>query len=263
MSQNPDICQPPGFGYNQAMRWVYLSPHLDDVALSCGGLLWEQAQAGKSVEVWSICAGAPPDEQFSPFAQDLHHRWQTGNQAVHQRRLEDQASCARLGASAVYFNLPDCIYRRSPRTGAWLYHNEQDLTGAVHPDEAPRMEQLAGEIQTMLPPEHTLVCPLTLGGHVDHRLTRMVAESFNIPRWYYADYPYVLKTKETLRTLEADGWKSVLFLISEEGLEAWMQSIAAHRSQISTFWPNLEAMYQAIRAYMDEMGGVQLWQAPR
>ena len=244
------------------MRWIYLSPHLDDVALSCGGLLWEQSQTGMSVEVWSICAGNPPDEQLSPFAQNLHERWQTGNQAVHQRRLEDQASCALLGASAIQFSLPDCIYRRSPTSGAWLYTNEQELFGAVHPDEAQQMRRLGQEMESLLPQDRTLVCPLTLGGHVDHRLTRAVTESFGNPRWYYADYPYVLRTKEILRALEADGWKSVLFLISKEGLEAWIQSIAAHRSQISTFWPSLEAMRQAIWAYMDEMGGVQLWQAP-
>ncbi len=28
------------------MRWVYLSPHFDDVILSSAGLVWEQVQVG-------------------------------------------------------------------------------------------------------------------------------------------------------------------------------------------------------------------------
>ena len=28
------------------MRWIYLSPHLDDAVLSCGGLIFEQSRQG-------------------------------------------------------------------------------------------------------------------------------------------------------------------------------------------------------------------------
>jgi hypothetical protein len=37
-----------------AMRWIYLSPHLDDAALSAGGLIYEQTQAGIQVEIWTF-----------------------------------------------------------------------------------------------------------------------------------------------------------------------------------------------------------------
>jgi LmbE family N-acetylglucosaminyl deacetylase len=33
------------------MRWIYLSPHFDDAVLSCGGLIFDQAQAGTPVEI--------------------------------------------------------------------------------------------------------------------------------------------------------------------------------------------------------------------
>ena len=69
------------------MEWIYLSPHFDDVALSCGGLLWEQAQAGEGASVWTICAGEVPAGQLSPFAQSLHERWEKGQGAAVQRRV--------------------------------------------------------------------------------------------------------------------------------------------------------------------------------
>lgn len=95
------------------MHWIYLSPHLDDVALSCGGLVWEQSQAGEQVEVWTVCAGDPPPGPLSPFAEELHRRWKTGPEAAQPRREEDKRSLEFLGASPRHFPLPDCIYRRA------------------------------------------------------------------------------------------------------------------------------------------------------
>jgi len=73
------------------VKWIYLSPHLDDAALSCGGLLWEQSQAGDEVAVWSICAGDPPPGRLSPFARSLQARWGTGSRSAAERRLGELA----------------------------------------------------------------------------------------------------------------------------------------------------------------------------
>ena len=79
------------------MHWIYLSPHFDDIALSCGGLVWHQVQAGDVVEIWTVCAAAPdPSQPFSPFAQSLHARWGTGPASVAARRAEDIASCQQV-----------------------------------------------------------------------------------------------------------------------------------------------------------------------
>ena len=69
------------------MHWIYLSPHLDDAVLSCGGLIWEQVQLGERVEIWTIFAGDPPAEMLTPFAEELHTRWGCGLNAVEIRRL--------------------------------------------------------------------------------------------------------------------------------------------------------------------------------
>jgi hypothetical protein len=75
--------------YNRVVPFIYLSPHLDDVTLSCGGLVWEQVQAGEQVEIWTICAGDPPPGALSPYAEELHHRWGYGIEAIAERRIED------------------------------------------------------------------------------------------------------------------------------------------------------------------------------
>ncbi len=106
-----------------------------------------------------------------------------------------------------------------------------------------------------------LVCPLTLGGHVDHRLVRAALESLGQSLWYYADYPYVLDHAGELTHLQGLGWETVVFPISERGLKAWEQAVAAHASQISTFWPGLDSMKAALRDYLQQVG-ITLWRPP-
>jgi hypothetical protein len=217
--------------------------------------------------VWTICAGEPPSEPLSSFAQELHWRWGVGSDAILARRSEDAVSCAHLAARYLHFSIPDCIYRRSPHTGEPLYASEAAIFGAVHPDEAVLVEELTQLLERQLHenikiPQIQLVCPLTLGGHVDHRLTRTAAERLGIPLYYYPDYPYTIENAATIASNLPASWEMSVYPISEAGVQAWVKSIAAHRSQISTFWAGVEAMECAIREYAQEYGGVRLWRPP-
>ena len=242
--------------------WIYLSPHFDDVALSCGGLVWEQAQDGESVSVWTICAGNAPESGLSPFAESLHQRWQTGAQAPEQRRLEDLASCKVMNAAARHFDLPDCIYRADAE-GNLLYASENAIFEPLHPLEAPLVDRLSQELLSLLPEGARLVSPLSLGGHVDHRLVRQVAVQVagaaRLPVWFYADYPYILGHSDQLSGLVNLAWTAHTFPVSTGGLIAWQNAIAAHASQISTFWSDPDAMCTAIESYLQQQNGVILW----
>ena len=241
------------------MRWIYLSPHADDVALSCGGLLWEQVQRSDIVEIWTICAGDPPPVSLSPFASSLHARWQTGVEASAVRRGEDRLSCADLGAGYRHFSLPDCIYRRSPENGDALYASEEAIFGNLHPEENNLVREVSREISAELPAQARLVCPLAIGGHVDHRLVCAAAGLLGRQLWYYADYPYVQKLGRVFSPEEAPLWKSRSFRVSPAGLDAWVRAVAAHASQVSTFWPDKASMRLALVDYSQGMGGVRMW----
>lgn len=238
------------------MNWVYLSPHLDDVALSVGGLIWEQTQAGEQVSIWTICGGDPPQGDFSFFAEALHARWETGAESMPIRRSEDIESCQILGAKYMHFSIPDCIYRRSPKSGKHLYASEEALWIPVHPDEEELVAQITAEMANKLPQDAQVVCPLTLGNHVDHLLTRMAAEKLEVPLTFYADYPYVLEEHYQKRL---DNHTSTQFTISPQALTAWQRAVAVHQSQISTFWTNLDEMQAAIREYYQLMGGIKVF----
>lgn len=249
---------------NYIMHWTYLSPHLDDVALSCGGLVWEQTQSGAAITILTVCAGDPPTHGLSPFAESLHARWETDQQAAGLRRREDQAACAILGAAPRHLDIPDCIYRQAPGSAPsapFLYDSEESLFGPLHPAEENLVAALSALLAGSLPADSRLVCPLTLGGHVDHRLTRAAAERLGRPLWYYPDFPYALDAPDQVAALPGSGLAPVQFPISEPAMRAWEDSVAAHTSQISTFWNDLDAMRRALRAYCHEQGGVQLWRS--
>jgi LmbE family N-acetylglucosaminyl deacetylase len=251
------------------VEWIYFSPHLDDVALSCGGLVWEQIRAGNPVRIWTICAGDPPPGPLAPFAESLHDRWQLGIEAVESRRQEDISSCTELGAAYRHLPVPDCIYRRGNESGEALYTSEAGIFGQVHPQEAVLIEQLSGELLEMLPVQVILACPLALGGHVDHKLTRSVVEKLFASKpknavwelWYYADYPYARDAAQVLTEMQRSlAWKLQSYPVTGDGLLAWERAVAAYASQISTFWPDLEAMKADLWSFASQAGGIRLWQ---
>jgi LmbE family N-acetylglucosaminyl deacetylase len=243
------------------MTWAYLSPHFDDVVLSCGGLIWEQLQNGESVEIWTICAGVPrAGEPYSDFAHHLHARWQTGPEAVPARRQEDEAAVRTLGARMRYWDLPDCIYRRLP-DGTFLVNGEEDLWQPAHPQEAGVIERLKIWLALGLEHDTRLVCPMTLGSHVDHHLVRAAAESLGRPLWYYADFPYVRQFPESLPAMLRPEWQKDCYPITRQALEAWQCAIAHYSSQISTFWHGVKAMRADLDDFWQSGGGSCLWKA--
>ena len=152
-----------------ASQWIFISPHLDDVALSCGGLVWSLTQEGQQVSIWTMLAGDPPDENYSDFARQTHQIWgKAGAEAIAMRRAEDRAACARLGAEPRHFDLLDAIYRRVSPDGAWTVNNNTELFG--DPPEPEMVARVADLLARELPEDAQLVLPLSLGSHIDHRL---------------------------------------------------------------------------------------------
>ncbi len=241
------------------MTWIYLSPHFDDAVLSCGGLIWEQARRGERVEIWTVCAGAIPPGPLTPFAAGLHERWGTGLASVEARRAEDEAACRAVGAVGRYFDLPDCIYRRLPGSGAPLVSQQADLWLPYPHEEEALVGRIAAWVEHALPPRAHLVSPLAIGGHVDHRLVYAAANRLNHPLWYYADYPYVAKEEFEPRRWLGQGYCVHSRFLRPPALVAWKAGVAAYASQISSFWPGLEEMGRAITEYARTRPGHTLW----
>lgn len=247
---------------NQHYQHLYLAPHLDDAVLSCGGRIYQQRRAGLAVAVLTLMAGDPPAEAGdTSYVQELHTRWGLATDAnpVRERRAEDAAALSVLGVEGLYWEWPDCIYRRHPETERFLYTSETDLFGPVHRAEAGLRESITRRLATLpLAPDGQVYVPMAAGGHVDHRLVRQAAENW----WrslsphsqngliYYEDYPYTEQAEHLVAVL-GDGhwWRAETILLDERSMGAKITAVARYRSQISTFFDSTEEMAQRLRAY--------------
>jgi len=243
-----------------AMRWIYLSPHLDDAALSAGGLIYEQTQSGIPVEIWTFMCSAPRETEFSPFAQLLHTQWgfASAEETVRERRIEDTNAAKILGAKTTHFDFLDCIYRRGKK-GEWLY---QEIAIPPREEDADLPSQIAAVISPRLQPDDVLVCQLSVGSHVDHVLVRQAAELLGRPLRYDIDIPYMFYKSHEFEP-KAAGMTESTNRITEAGLERWQAAVLAYKSQLPVLGDAMKTPEQAresIWAYWQERGGVRLFQ---
>ena len=246
---------------------IYLSPHLDDAVLSCGGVIHHQTQAGERVVVVTVCAGDPPPGPLSGYALEHHQRWETPGDAVAARRAEDLTALKILGAEAIHLAIPDCLYRTDPASGQHLYPTREALFGDVHPAEAALAQDIARDIAGVLrgAQPHRLYVPLGLGNHVDHQLARRAAELAGDVFAYFEDYPYAAQEAGSAAMALGRALTPEVVPLMEADLAAKVAAIAAHTSQISTFWGGLAEMEAAVRQFAERTGGgrlaERLWRA--
>lgn len=245
---------------NRSMRWIYLSPHLDDAALSAGGLIYDQTRAGIPVEIWSFMCGFPTDAEESPFAQLLHYQWgfASAEEAVRSRRAEDMKAAAILGATTLHFDFLDCIYRRASN-GEWPYY---DIYMPPHEMDAGLPSQIAEAVSARFKQDDVLVCQLSVGSHVDHVLVRQAAELLGHQLLYDVDVPYIFYKSEQLATKSA-GMKESTHSITEAGLKSWKEAVLAYKSQLPALgdaFDTPEKARESIQSYWAERGGIRLFQ---
>jgi len=235
-------------------RTVFLSPHLDDAALSCGGLICSQALSGTPVLVVSIFAGLPALSSVSPLAAELHERWGNTANPVGARLQEDRKAMRLLRADCLHLGYLDAIYRAESES--FLYTADEELFAPPCPSDARLVAQIVSDLGSLLVAEgNTLFAPLAVGNHVDHHLVRDAAlalASPSLPVVFYEDYPYVERPgdlTEALDTISPATWKSDVRPLSEECLQTKTKAIAAYRSQLGTLFGGEERMARRVRDY--------------
>lgn len=238
---------------------LYLSPHFDDAALSCGGQIARHTAAGQSVLVVTVTGGDPPDEAPSDTVALLHQRWaaslaaagqaSAGAAIVAQRRAEDRAALAVLGAEPLHLAFLDCIYRCGPDDAA-LYPGPVDMFGPFNPADEATAAALAAAFAA-LPPARRVYLPLGVGGHVDHLATRRAAEQVFAAPVYYEDYPYTMQPGALAAALASGAraiWPAATVWLDEAALATKTAAVAAYASQLSSFFRDAGDLAAKLRA---------------
>jgi LmbE family N-acetylglucosaminyl deacetylase len=167
---------------------VYLSPHLDDAALSCGGRIVRQRKKGENILVVTVFTGdigeykKPQYRIFESF---------TNTQS---RRGEDERAMERLGVDYIWLDYPEALSRyNSPLS---LFRSDACISSA----ESRLCESLLQDIRKICSATHgkRLYLPLAVGQHIDHQIVFEIGSKLEAKAehefelCYYEEQPYSL-----------------------------------------------------------------------
>ncbi len=253
---------------------LFLSPHADDAALSCGGQIAQLVQRGERVVIFTVMGGEPPaDFRPTPFTQALHQKWGLVDNPVAARRVEDEAAARSLGAEIKFGPFADAIYRVDPQTNKAMYVDDPTLFGAVHANDPVQDARRAAVVQAIikvfdLKESDVIHAPLGVGRHVDHQLVRDMAKSLvrwrpNNPVYFYEDFPYTRQGESAIKAasvaleMELD---RVTHPIDAEAIDTKITAIKCYKSQLASLnWDSPVAMATEVRSYIAKVGGEREW----
>ncbi len=167
---------------------VYISPHFDDVAASCGGRLLKQKQNSESilvVTVFSAQGRQYPDANNSVLKASLDYE---------QRRLEDHKAMQQLGVDYLWLEYPEVLFRRQPPWRRyWPIFPTTIANQRLCNQVSTSLNEISGRTQC-----GNMILPLGIGQHVDHQivfragLKRQYQQTYPSSVSFYEELPYAL-----------------------------------------------------------------------
>lgn len=175
---------------------IYISPHIDDVGFSCPASLLDNKKERMLVITIFSHPNNPENKKYKQRFREEKKASQIGNYDYHLAAFLD----------APFRNSKFCSFNGL----AWGKDDEQ-LTKEVQ-------NYIENIIDSTTP--HTLIAPLGVGRHIDHRIAHQAC--YNIKKdcdiWYYEDRPYAFTKHSVNARLFELGY------ITEFSLEEFMKS---------------------------------------
>jgi LmbE family N-acetylglucosaminyl deacetylase len=243
-------------------RVVILSPHLDDAALSCGGLL-HALRDRVSTLVVNICCGSLRQATADGSSRVYSRR---GHASSHIRRIEDIAAMHSVDTDFVHLGFADGIYRRSPLTGRLIYRSARERWTTPHIEDMAHIEELYLVLRRLCLNlgRILLISPMGIGQHVDHQITarvamRMAASNGGAELLFYEDFPYVADPEmgsgsgdDPLQALIRLRLESARRLHVPVDVEAKTVLLQHYASQVPTLFGTVEHMRARIAGHSHE-----------
>ena len=243
----------------QQYRHIYLQPHFDDAALSCGGAIRQQTSFGQQVLVVTVFGGQPAENfQPSAFARQNAQAMslpEAADAAVAARRAEDEAALSSLGADVLWLDYLDAIYRGAPA----YYQSNEALFGPVDDSDHALDEELGALFLNLAEraPLAAFYAPLGVGHHVDHQLVcsaadRLAQRKINVK--FFEDFPYVIRPG-ALDARQSELRIPMEFELTEISgqIRDKEEAVALYRSQIPQLFGAEDNMRQALRSYASSL----------
>jgi LmbE family N-acetylglucosaminyl deacetylase len=232
--------------------WLFLSPHLDDAVLSCGALM-ESAAGSRKVVVATLfteSGPAPHTRAARSFLRQCSAR--DAGSLFEARRREDAAVLSELGVQFVHLGATDALFRKRQEMMLGSGALGRAVPELVHRYPTYRFDIALGRISRAdaslisifrdtvagLIEQHSaelVFCPVGVGRHVDHLITRMVGEHFAEHVVFYSDFPYDQTFEPDEAFLER---KRLAPWLWEDQIPAKHRLVRQYATQADALFPN-------------------------
>jgi LmbE family N-acetylglucosaminyl deacetylase len=186
----------------------FVSPHLDDAALSAASLMRHLVKHHVPVTVINVFTqGHTGPQTLSAKKFVKASGYATVDSLYSARKGEDFNALTKIGVQVINLDYTDAPWRKRSNpsklatfletyipevTHIYPIHRFHITTGRVSRWDQVLIGDLASRLKSLLPTNAVLFCPQGVGGHVDHCLVRRAVESFTHPV-LWLDQPYAAK----------------------------------------------------------------------
>ena len=237
---------------------LFISPHFDDIALSCGGTLAHLAQRKADILLVTVfTADLPTGMQIPSLAMELHKQWGGDNAPFKLRSLEEQSVAKHLGAKYHWLDFLDGMYR---------YQDMKDWQEQFNPDFQPKSDPCFEPVRKALlqiiqeHPGATVFAPLGLGHHRDHLIVHQAVNSIRAMTsttttyFYYEDYPYAAKADLQARLAQLEWATRSLTIEIGATLPERVRLIEMYTSQVEMLFGEARNIYTRVHDYATHVG---------
>jgi LmbE family N-acetylglucosaminyl deacetylase len=195
---------------SQQRPCVFVSPHLDDAALSCGDLL-SYLSTKTDVTVINVFTRAGKGGETLSAKKALSDSGFTTGAALYQaRRAEDKAAFASVGIQVVNLGEIEALWRQKNTlsvlekligkalpevTHSYPTYRLHITRGKIASTDRETVERIGNKLQYLIPENAVVFSPLGIGAHADHLVVRKAVERYFQPLYWY-DQPYNEREKK-------------------------------------------------------------------
>ncbi len=224
---------------------LFISPHLDDVAFSCGGTLARFSAEGWRTVLATVFTRSVPNPRGFALQCQLDKGLPADIDYMALRREEDREFAKRVGVHDLLW----LDYPEAPHRG---YGSAPALFGDVAAEDKVWAEISAdlGSLVARRRPERIFL-PQALGSHVDHRqVVKAALEAVPTEKaLWYRDTPYAIAAPEAQASpLLPDGLTKAGLDISFF-LETKLEACAAYPTQLGFQFGGEKKMHEALSRF--------------
>lgn len=238
------------------MSFIFISPHLDDVVLSCGGLLNRIAAA----QIITLFAGVPDMPSYSRIANNFHKTCGLDGNAIQARREEDVNAAKVLSFKPIHLSVLECLYRKD-QDNNFLYNRRTKIFSNKIVDSEESILYIEKQLKNNLPIRNIIqiFIPLGIGGHVDHLIVRKIVEkmaleyNFNDKIVYYEDMPYALFIKKDVTITFKKKFSDNLIELTLQDFNKKIEAIHCYTSQIDMLWEHSGCVVPSYLNYSNKL----------